>query len=265
MRICSVQPAMSPEISGNTSTVAKWMFEAIEYDADIVLFPELMLTGYGSHLHELFKPSGWYELIEKAILELTQVAEETGMTALVGSPFLSESGYLNALLLIQPKEEPILAGGRSYIMPGWKKVWGFVEAQNRSPIYFKDIAFGSVFCAEATCLDQVQGKGLEDSDIILWPTATTNMTDAQGQVIGEGCGESAMLISQMFGVPVIQSNFVSQFGELRENRILGGSVVCDNTGQILHRASFDKEDILLCDIKRVDGEISVLPICDYQV
>lgn len=265
MRICSVQPAMSPEISGNTSTVAKWMFEAVKYDADIVLFPELMLTGYGSHLHELFKPSDWYEQIEKAINELTRVADETEMTALVGSPFLLKSGYLNALLLIQPREEPILAGARSYIMPGWKKNWRFIEAQNRSPIHIKDIAFGSIFCAEATCLEQVEGKGLENSDIILWPTATTNIANSQGQVIGEGCGESAIRISQWFGVPVIQSNFASQFGELRENRILGGSVVCNNTGQILRRASFDEEDMLLCDIKRVDGEISVLPICDYQV
>jgi len=256
---------MSSQISGNASTVAKWMCEAIEYNADIVLFPELMLTGYGPHLHDLFKPSDWYEQIEKAMEDLTQVAEETGMTALVGSPFLSECGYLNALLLIQLKEEPKLAGGRSYIMPGWKKVWGFVEAENRSPICIKDISFGSIFCAEATCLEQVEGKGLEASDIILWPTATTNIANTQGQVIGEGCGESAILISRMFGVPVIQSNFASQIGELRENRILGGSVICNSTGQILHRASFDNEDMLLCDFKRVDGEISVLPICDYQV
>jgi predicted amidohydrolase len=265
MKVCSVQPAMFPTISRNTSTVTKWMFEATEYDADIVLFPELMLTGYGSHLHELFRSSDWYGQIEKAIVELTQVADETGITALVGSPFLSENGYLNALLLIQPMQEPILAGARSYIMQGWKKVWGFVEAQNRSPIHIKGIAVGSIFCAEATCLEQVEGKGLEDSEIILWPTATTNITDSQGQVIGEGCGESAMRISQWFGVPVIQSNFASQFGELHKNRLLGGSVVCDKAGQILQRASFDKEDRLLCDFKRVGDEISVLPIYNHQV
>jgi predicted amidohydrolase len=241
------------------------MFEAIEYDADIIIFPELMLTGYGSHLHELFKSSDWYGQIEKAIDALTQVTDETGMTALVGSPFLSESGYLNALLLIQPKQEPILAGARSYITQGWKKVWGFVEAQDRSPIHIKDIAFGSIFCAEATFLEQVEGKGLEDSEIILWPTATTNMADSQGQVIGEGCGESAMRISQWFGVPVIQSNFATQFGELPENRILGGSVVCDKAGQILQRASFDREDMLLCDIKRVGDKISILPIYNHRV
>ena len=246
------------------------MRKAADRGAELAVFPEMMLTGYDSHLHEFFKISKWFEQVEEALRDLSTVADETGIAALVGSPYPSGDGYLNALLLLKDGETPMLAGARTFLNEGWKKVFGFVEAQDRSPVHIQGIAFGSVFCAEASFLDHTTGKGLENSDVILWVSVSTSQKDEQGQIIRDGPGEGVKAISQLYGVPVIQSNYVSQavydsqIREASKGRILGGSVICDTSGQILRRASLTEEEMLICDVKQVGDTVIVLPVEDVK-
>ncbi len=254
---------MSATVAENTITAANWMVMAADCGADLAVFPEMMLTGYDQHLHEYFSMTGWYTKVQDALRELTRVASETGISAVVGSPYVTANGYLNALVLVQPESEPTLAGARTFIVEGWKTLWGFTEAQDRSPIEIGGISFGSVFCAEASFLDRVPGRGLETSEIILWPGVATRTIDEHGGIVRDGCAKGAEAICQLFGVPVIQSSYISQVTQLPKDRILGGSVVCDALGNVISRASTTDGCMLLCDIER-DGDAAFVRSIDTK-
>ena len=257
MRVCSIQPAMSATVEENTATVEAWMQRAASHEAELIVFPEMMLTGYDQHLHEFFKEPDWYGQIETSLEELSMVTQEIGVYTLVGSPFLSKRGFLNALLLLQPGEGPVLAGSRTFLIEAWKKLWGFVESEERSPVDIHGILFGSVFCAESSFLDHVVGRGLEDSDVILCPSVATSKRNQDGEITRDGCGEGAKAITGLFKVPVIQSNYVSQVTPIPEGRVLGGSVVCDTARRIIQRASLNEQEMLFCDVTNDHGVVSV--------
>ena len=268
MKLCTVQPRMSDSIAENVREITRWIRTAAESGADVVLFPELMLTGWDSHLHELFKQHDWYKQVEVALEELGGIAFESQVTVLVGSPYWTNDGYLNALILLQAGSTPILAGGRTQIEEGMKKHWGFVEAQDRSPIEIQGIVFGSMFCAESVHLDLTRGKGLEKSDVILWPSVTCSAINDRNVITKDNTRIGATQIAQYYGVPVIHTNYISYASqeqntqEEARGRTLGGSVACDAAGQILDQASWAKEDMRSFEISRVDGAVIVTPVDD---
>ena len=264
MKLCTVQPHMSDSIDKNVIEITRWIRTAAESGADVVLFPELMLTGWDQHLHKLFKIPKWYAQIEEALLELGKIALQSDVSVLVGSPYRIGDGYLNALVLLQSGETPILAGGRTQTEKGMKKHWGFVEAQDRSPMSIQGISFGAVFCAETDYLDQTRDKGLEQSDVILWPSGAINSEkNKRNEVTRDNSSDGARKIARYYEVPVIQANYISYASqeqntqEEARGRMLGGSVACDAAGRVLEQASWTKEDMLLIDIKRDSDTIIV--------
>ena len=264
MKLCAVQPHMSDSIDENVRVISKWIYRASECGADVVVFPEMMLTGYDQHLHELFKIPEWYAQVEEALRALGEIALETGTSVLVGSPYRISNGYLNALVLLQSGASPILAGGRTQIEQNLKARWEFAEAEDRSPVEIQDIAFGSVFCNEAFSLEITRGKGLEKSDVILWPGGTINSEkNKRNEITTDNSKVGARKIAQCYGVPVIQANYISHATRKTSRQveswgyIIGGSAVCDAEGRILDQASRTKEDMLLIDIERDHDTIVV--------
>ncbi|MDE2729276.1 MAG: hypothetical protein OXI19_14730 [Gemmatimonadota bacterium] len=261
---------MTDSIPENVAAITRWIPQAAQSGADLVVFPEMMLTGYGIHLFDFFKTNDWYLQVEEAFGVISRVAGEVEVNVLVGSPFRNNDCYLNALVLLRGDETPVLAGGRSHIEKGIKNHWGFEEAQDRTPVELLGIAFGSVFCDESVHLDLTKGKGLENSDVILWPSVTCSWTDENRSITKDNAREGATQIARCYGMPVIHANYVSYASE-KENeqsnardRTLGGAVACDASGRILDQASWTEEDMRLFDISRIDGTVVVTPIADQR-
>lgn len=270
MKLCTVQPHMSDSIEENVRLISKWIHRAAKSGAAVIVFPEMMLTGYGIHLFDLFKTNDWYVQVEEAFGVIGKVAGEVEVNVLVGSPFRNNGHYLNGLVLLRGDETPVLAGGRTQIEKGIKIHWGFGEAKNRTPVDLLGIAFGSVFCDESVNLDLTKGKGLEKSDIILWPSVTCSWTDENRSITKDNAREGAKQIAQCYGVPVIHANYLSYASE-KENeqsnardRTLGGAVACDASGRILDQASWTEENIRSFDLNRIDGQVVVTPTADQR-
>lgn len=263
MKLCTIQPRMTDSITDNVAAVTRWIYRSAESGADVIVFPEMMLTGYGIHLFDLFKTNDWYVQVEDAFGVIGKVAGEVNVHVLVGSPYRISDYYLNALVLLKGDKTPVLAGGRTQIEKGYKTHWGFGEAQDRTPVELQDIAFGSVFCNESVHLDLTKGKGLEKSDIILWPSVTCSWTDENKSITKDNAREGAKQIARCYKVPVIHANYISYATE-KENeqsnardRTLGGAVVCDATGLVLDQASWTEEDMRSFEINKVDGKVVV--------
>ena len=145
-----------------------------------------------------------------------------------------------------------------------KARWGLVEAEDRTPIVIQDVAFGSVFCNEAFSLEITRGKGLEKSDVILWPSGTINSEkNKRNEITTDNSRVGARKIARCYGVPVIQANYISHATQETSEQaeswgyVIGGSVVCDAEGRILDQASRTEEDMLLIDIERDNDTIVV--------
>ena len=263
MKLCTVQPHMSDSISENVSVITRWIQTAAESGADVVVFPEMMLSGYDIHIIELFANSDWHAQVDEALNELSTVVSAAGISALVGSPYRYGSGQLNALLLLRPGKETVLAGARSHLPVGDRNRLGFVEPRNRSPVSVRGIALGSVFCNEVHHLDYTQGKGLEKSDVILWNSVALCDKNEKGVITRNRNVEFARAIASFYHVSVIQSNYVSNASDsitkinLEAGRTLGGSVACDASGKLLDQASWTEEESRLFEIGRENGSIVV--------
>ncbi len=263
MKLCTVQPHMSDSITDSVREITRWIEKAAKSGADIVVFPEMMLTGYDHHLHDLFKDTSWHRQVDEALTELSSVVDASGTSAFVGLPYPYGEGHLNALVLLEPDSHAVLAGARSHLPIGDRKVWGFVEPEDRVPADFQGIAFGSIFCAEAHNLDYTQGKGLERSDVILWPGVIGSDYNENRDIIRDWNAELAREIASFYNVPVIQSNYltyatdISSQDALENNRMLGGSISCDATGRILDQASRTDDEMRWFELIRVNSNVQV--------
>lgn len=269
MKLCAIQPHMSDSIPDNVEAITKWIHRAADSGTDVVVFPEMMLTGYDVHFIELYAKTGktdWHAPVDEALDELGKVVDAAGTSVLVGSPYRYSSGQLNALMLLQPGKDAVLAGARSHLPVGDRNRMGFVEPRDRLPVPVLGIEIGSIFCAEVNNLDYIRGKGLEASDIILWSSVFISDINEVGNVIRDRNVEFAREIASVFNVPVIQSNYVSYASDtstqdsLRKGRTLGGSVACDASGQVLDQASWTEEDTRMFEINRVDGAVVVISV-----
>lgn len=91
MRIALCQYEAAPDdISTNLQTV----FEAMEADADMFVFPEMFLTGYASCDSDP-------DSMDFAIQSLCSATEETGKCVIVGGPEFSDGGTYNSAYAIR--------------------------------------------------------------------------------------------------------------------------------------------------------------------
>lgn len=266
MKLCTVQPHMPDSIDAGVSAITRWIHRAAQADADVVVFPEMMLTGYDHHLHDMFKTNSWHAQVDEALTELGDVADAAGSSALFGLPYPFGEGHLNALMLIQPNKQPVLAGARSHLAVGDRNRWGFVEPHDRTPERVEGISLGSIFCAEAHHLDHTKGKGLESSDVILWPGVIGSECDKNGEITRDRNVELARKIAGCYNVAVIQSNYLSYATELsaqdvlEDSRRLGGTVACDASGCVLDQASRTDQELRSFEISRINGAVKVIPL-----
>lgn len=266
MKLCAIQPKMLDSIDANVTEITRWIHRAADVDADVVVFPEMMLTGYDHHLHGFFKDPGWHAQVDEALAELGDVVDAAGSSALFGLPYPFGDGHLNALMLIQPDQQPVLAGARSHLAVGDRKHWGFVEPTDRIPEKVREISLGSIFCAEAHHLEYTKGKGLERSDVILWPGAIGSNYNEKREITRDWNVELARKIARFYKVAVIQSNYLSYATEmsaqnaLEINQILGGSIACDASGRVLDQASRTDQEMRSFEISRINGAVQVTPL-----
>src|SRR6266576_6697940 len=72
------------DIDGNAARVVEWLEQARDANADLVLFPELVVTGYPPE--DLLLRPGFVRAARRAVEEIARAAQ--GVTALVGAPHL---------------------------------------------------------------------------------------------------------------------------------------------------------------------------------
>lgn len=249
-------------INKNIELIKSAYFEAVDKGADIVLTPELAITGYG--LQDMFYVASSMKKIPQKVLEMTDFVIPNTYLA-VGFPYLVEGGQLyNAVALLTHKQvlgivfKQNLARTGVHYEPRWFSPW-----QHRSVIdvdfagnkvkagdlvfVIDNIRIGFEICEDSWVANR-PGRSLNRrlADIILNPSASHFALGKQNErvmFVSEG--------SRSFGAIYVYTNLL---GCESGRSIYDGEMLIASGGKLVaisERLSFSPYKVMLakCDLR----------------
>lgn len=131
----------------NTNNILNAMMEAADENIDLLLFPEMALTGYGCedefHSMELLKQ------VDSELIKILDCSQKMDLVICLGLPVLFNKSVFNAIAVIQrggikgvvPKQN--LAGDGVHYEPRWFKAWKAGQT-SKVVIFGAEVPFGDL-------------------------------------------------------------------------------------------------------------------------
>jgi NAD+ synthase (glutamine-hydrolysing) len=236
LALCQINATVG-DISGNLERIGEGLRAGREAGADLILVPELALTGYPPEdllLREHF--------LADARTALDRLAEESqGTVAVVGFPERAEDVYNAAA---------VLAGGRVHAT--YRKLYlpnyGVFDEQR----YFQVGSGGAVIDLGSeriglTICEDIWEPGPPASDEALAGATLIVNISASPYYAGKGA-ERERMFAQRARDNLACVAFCALVGGQDELLFDGHSFVVDHTGETIARAAQFEEDLLICDV-----------------
>jgi NAD+ synthase len=196
------------DIAGNRDRLRKARAEAAAFGADLVMAPELFLSGYPPE--DLVLKPAFQEACRAALEDLARLTADGGPAALVGLPWVEDGKLFNAMALLD--------GGRidavrfkvdlpNYGVFDEKRV--FQPGPSPGPIVFRGVRVGVPICEDIWGPDPVECILETGGEILLVPNASPYERDKLA--IRESVAVARVVES---GLPLIYLNQVGGQDEL---------------------------------------------------
>ncbi|MGH3002608.1 MAG: NAD+ synthase [Gaiellaceae bacterium] len=227
-------------VDGNAGRVVEWLERAREANADLVLFPELVVTGYPPE--DLLLRPGFIRAARRAVERVAGATD--GIAALVGAPQL-DADLFNACF--------VLAGGevrcvyRKRYLPNYgvfDEDRYFAPGDDLILLRFGDVVVGPTIC------EDVWQPGPPATDLALAGAQLVANISASPFHVGKDREREEMLKVRALD----NSCFVAlcnAVGGQDELIFDGHSVVLDDEGEVLARAAGFEEELLVVDVDPV--------------
>jgi NAD+ synthase len=202
-------PAIVGDIAGNRDRLRQARKEAAAFGADLLLAPELYLSGYPPE--DLVLKPAFQEACRAACEELARLTADSGPAALVGLPWVDEDGKLHNSMAL-------LDGGRieavrfkvdlpNYGVFDEKRV--FTPGRSPGPIVFRGVRVGVPICEDIWGPDPVECILETGGEILLVSNASPYERDKLA--IRQNVAVARVVES---GLPLIYLNMVGGQDEL---------------------------------------------------
>src|SRR3954449_9971478 len=241
------------DIPGNTSKIREWIGRAREEEAQLVVFPELALTGYPPE--DLLLKTHFVDSAGAALEELARETEDVDLVALVGFPERRDDVYNACAVLGEGRVQAIY---RKMFLPNYgvfDEARYFQSGTEAALIELNGIAIGLTVCED------------------IWepgPPATTEAL-AGAQVIvnlsaspyhaGKPLERERMLMQRARDNTAIVL-FTNMVGGQDELVFDGHSVAIDATGTVVARAPQFEEALTVCTVD--PGAVAALRLRDAR-
>jgi NAD+ synthase (glutamine-hydrolysing) len=226
------------DLDGNRERILARLAEAKEVGADVVLFPELAVTGYPPE-DLLLRPS----FVEAAEESLAQIARETrGIVAFVGTPHLDRDLY-NVCAVCAAGEVKALY--RKRFLPNYgvfDEHRYFAPGRDLFLLEHGDVLLGPTVC------EDIWQPGPPATDLALAGAQLIVNISASPFHIGKEREREQMLQTRARD-NVCYVAFVNAVGAQDELVFDGHSVVLDDEGEVLARAPGFEEALLVVDVE----------------
>jgi NAD+ synthase (glutamine-hydrolysing) len=238
MRIALAQiDSVVGDIDGNAARIVDWLGRARDENADLVLFPELAVTGYPPE--DLLLRPGFVRAAQRAV---EGIAKETrGITALVGAPRLDTDLYNACYVLAHGDVRCVY---RKRYLPNYGV---FDEDRYFAPgddLYL--LRFGEVLVGPTICEDVWQ-PGPPATDLALAGAQLVANISASPFHVGKDREREEMLRVRARDNSCFFA-LCNAVGGQDELIFDGHSVVIDDEGEVLARAAGFEEALLVVDV-----------------
>ena len=228
------------DVDGNAAKVVEWLERARGENADLVLFPELVVTGYPPE--DLLLRPGFIRAARHAVEGIAKATH--GVTAMVGAPHL-DTDLFNACFVLAHGE--IRCVYRKRYLPNYGV---FDEDRYFAPGYDNFLLrFGDVLVGPTICED-IWVPGPPATDLALAGAQLIANISASPFHVGKDREREEMLKVRATD----NSCFVAlcnSVGGQDELVFDGHSVVLDDEGEVLARAAGFEEELLVVDLDPV--------------
>ena len=228
------------DIDGNAARVVEWLEQARGADADLVLFPELCVTGYPAE--DLLLRPGFVRAARRAVDTIAEAVH--GITALVGAPHL-DADLHNACFVLAHGE--VRSVYRKWYLPNYG-----VFDEDRYFAAGRDLVllrFGDVLVAPTICEDVWQ-PGPPATDLALGGAHLIANISASPFHVGKDREREEMLRVRASDNSCFFA-LCNAVGGQDELIFDGHSVVLDDEGEVLARAAGFEEELLVVDVDPV--------------
>jgi predicted amidohydrolase len=245
LAVAQIEPRLG-DIDANVDIHLEAIAEARAARCDLVLFPELSLTGYSIDEH------GYALARERNSAEITRLAKAAdGITAVIG--FMEEgpaAQFHNSAIAV--RDGGIVHLHRKVNLPSYGKL---EEAKHFAAGRFVETAplsaawrYATLICADAWNPGLVHLAAMHGATLLLFPTASALEGVGGGFNNPRGWGLAIRFYAMIYGLPLVMANRV---GQERDLRYWGGSTIVDAYGTVLARAG-DTPDLIIADVDYAD-------------
>lgn len=225
------------DIEGNAKHILEWILRARdENQADIVIFPELALTGYPPD--DLLLRPGMYERINSALEKLSH--EVCGITALVGFPEKTDAGVYNAIAVLEKGGCTTVA--RKKHLPNYRvfdEKRYFISSDDSCVFTVNNVPLGICICEDIWYSEPVKQAVEAGAKLIL----NINASPFHGQKTHER-EEVVSKRAKEVNTPIVYANMVGGQDELVFD---GQSFVVNADGELSHRFKAFEETLEVID------------------
>ena len=237
------------DLSGNSAKILDFAKHAQESGAQIVLFPELALTGYP--IEDLALSRDFLSASEAALEDLAKAADEAGlgkMTLVVGYPGFAENptswaiGANKAALITAGK---ISGNYAKHHLPNYSvfdEYRVFVPGKNLLTFNTSDMKFATVICEDiwqsGGPVAQISASNVDLTLVLNGSPFETSKTDSRLELVQS--------LAKAQGTAVAYVNLVGGQDDLVFD---GNSFVVDSSGKEIIRARQFSEDLCVFDIE----------------
>ncbi|MDO5968246.1 carbon-nitrogen hydrolase family protein [Flavivirga aquimarina] len=231
MKICIAQTEpIKGDIQKNIENHKKLINLSIKNDADIIVFPELSLTGYEPELAKELATNKE----DKRIEELQQISDFNNIIIGVGLPTKNEQGICISMIIIQPNKSR-MTYSKQYLHPGEEN--HFIPGKNLSPITFKNNKIAFAICYETSIPQHSEIAFKNGANVYIASVLNSiNGVDKDINRISE--------ISKKYEMISVMSNFVGKSGNYD---CAGKSSIWNNNGLLIGQLDSINEGILIVD------------------
>jgi NAD+ synthase (glutamine-hydrolysing) len=225
------------DVDGNAARVVEWLGRARDANADLALFPELVVTGYPPE--DLLLRPGFIRAARRAIDGIAKATH--GITALVGAPHL-DTDLFNACFVLAHGE--VRCVYRKRYLPNYgvfDEDRYFAAGRDLLLLRFGDVLVGPTIC------EDVWQPGPPATDLALAGAQLVANISASPFHVGKDREREEMLKVRAGD----NSCFVAlcnAVGGQDELIFDGHSVVLDDEGEVLARAAGFEEELLVVDV-----------------
>lgn len=235
MKICIVQTkSVKGKIQENINNHLEWVERAINFNSDLIIFPELSITNYEP---KLAKEYAWD--IENSIFNpFQELSDSNNITIGIGVPIKVSDGINISMLIFQPKKKRVVYSKQ---LLHSDELLYFVSGNEQTILNIEGNKIAIGICYETLQREHFVNAYQKGSDIYI-----ASVAKSKGGI--EKAFKHFQQIAKEFNIPILLSNCVGYCDNFMS---VGQSAVWNKDGLLIEQLDSQNQGIIIYDTETI--------------